>query len=226
MVHVVLVRCDGNLNLGAVARLCSNHGVESLRLVGGDADSTHRDTMMMAMHGQPVLQQALRMTSVAEATVDLDASFAFSAKVSVARDQPFTASYACQEVVGRVALVFGNEQDGLNQDERRACSHAVHLPTTGDSSLNLSHAVAAALALLNDGRPDPGIASQGQRQLLLSSWQRLLEGAGYYHRSSPDAFAPRLRALCDRMHLTADDVELLQSMMAVVSRGRDSHNRS
>jgi tRNA C32,U32 (ribose-2'-O)-methylase TrmJ len=222
---VVLARCDGHLNLGAIARLCSNHRVSSLRMVGGDASPHHPDAVQMAMHGRSLLPTIARLPSMSAAVADVDASFAFSAKVHAAREQPFTSRFARDHLLGRVALVFGNEVNGLNIDERGACSHAVHLPLRGDTSLNVAHAVAAALALCQDEEP-AALADHSLRLALLSSWNTILKDAGYYQRSSAEALAPRLRTIIDRMQLTPDDAALLQSMMAVVMRGRDGHNRS
>ena len=57
------------------------------------------------------------------------------------------------QVAGQVALVFGPEDNGLQQEELALCSHSCALPTAAVmSSLNLSHAVAVVLARLYDER--------------------------------------------------------------------------
>lgn len=62
----------------------------------------------------------------------------------------------CRQAPGRrsarLALVFGREDRGLQQQEIRLCSHCCTLPTHGCSSLNLSHAVCAALSRLYEDR--------------------------------------------------------------------------
>jgi tRNA C32,U32 (ribose-2'-O)-methylase TrmJ len=54
---------------------------------------------------------------------------------------------------GSTALVFGREESGLTEDELRLCAHACAIPTGRvQPSMNLSHAVAVALAALFERR--------------------------------------------------------------------------
>ena len=56
---VVLVEPAGPLNIGSVARLCANFGVGELRLVAPRCDHLSEEAMLMAVHGQALLQGAV-----------------------------------------------------------------------------------------------------------------------------------------------------------------------
>ena len=56
----------------------------------------------------------------------------------------------------QVALVFGREESGLSAQELQACTHLCSIPAGSmQPSLNLSHAVAVALAQLFDHASSP-----------------------------------------------------------------------
>ena len=55
----MLVAPAGPLNIGSVARLSANFGVSELRLVAPRGDHLSEDAMLMAVHGQALLQAAM-----------------------------------------------------------------------------------------------------------------------------------------------------------------------
>ena len=221
---VVLVRTEGPLNLGSVARLCGNFGC-ALRLVDVRADAECREAVMMAHPSEALLSGAARFATLVEALADVELAVGTSSKIAQARDgPPLTVERArllWPAAGARVALVFGNERLGLKLDEAAACHRTVRLLTTGsEPSLNLSHAVAVvlevfALAALDD---EPTRAAPGDREHLLQEWLHALEHAGYFRVQTPAEFAPRMREIVDKMDVSARDVELLRGMLRVLRR--------
>ena len=55
----MLVEPAGPLNIGSVARLCANFGVSELRLVAPRCDHLGEEALLMAVHGQALLQAAV-----------------------------------------------------------------------------------------------------------------------------------------------------------------------
>lgn len=221
---VVLVRTEGPLNLGSVARLCGNFGCV-LRLVDVVADATCREAVMMAHPSEAVLAGAARVATLREALADVELAVGTSSKLAEARDgPPLTVERArllLPSAAGRVAIVFGNERLGLKLDEAEACHRTVRLLTTGaETSLNLSHAVAATLALFALATLDqqPTRAAPGDREQLLREWLEALEDAGYFRAQTPGEFAPRMREIVDKMDVSARDVALLRGMLRVLRR--------
>lgn len=225
---VVLVRTEGPLNLGSVARLCGNFGCP-LRLVDVVADASCREAIMMAHPSEGVLAGAARFSSLREALQDVELAIGTSSKIVQARDAPPLTVERARLLApgpgGKIAVVFGNERLGLKLDEAACCHRVVRLETPGpEPSLNLSHAVAAvlqifALAALPSG--DGGgetRAGPAAREALLGEWLGALDGAGYFKAQTPAGFAPRMREIVDKMDVSDRDVELLRGMLRVWSR--------
>ncbi|MEO0814843.1 MAG: TrmH family RNA methyltransferase, partial [Myxococcota bacterium] len=133
----------------------------------------------------------------------------------------------------RVALVFGNEADGLDNDELRRCQATVHLPTFGDyPSYNLSMAVAVTLFTLRTTLDAQGLedfeprapdakATQAELDELNQAWLETLDVYGYFRRTQRDRFAPKLRAMLGRLELAPFDAGLLRGMIAHFRAMRD-----
>jgi TrmH family RNA methyltransferase len=222
---VVLVRTEGPLNLGSVARLCGNFGVQ-LRLVDVRADATSRQAIMMAHPSEHILANAPRFATLQEALVDVELAVGTSSKIAVARDGPSLDVERGRALLpsapnARIAFVFGNERTGMLVDEAALCHRTVRLEVPGpEPSMNLSHAVAVvleilALAALVDAEPR---ATTAKKEALFREWSSTLEGAGYFKQATPESFAPRLREIVDKMDVSERDVELLLGMLRVLSK--------
>ena len=224
-VVVVLVRPDGPLNVGSVARLCGNYGC-ALRLVAPVADTTVREAVMMAHPAEQVLLDATRHSTLAEAIADVELSVGTSSKIAEARDGPALDAERARLFLprggGKLALVFGNERTGLAVAEAEACTRLVRLYTPGPfDSLNLSHAVATVLAhFAAAARVDeePTRAAPGAREGLLQDWLRALDAVGFFKAHTPAGFEPRLHEIVDKMDVSERDVEILRSMMRVFEK--------
>jgi TrmH family RNA methyltransferase len=229
-VVVVLVRTEGPLNLGSVARLCGNFGC-TLRLVDVRADATCREAIMMAHPSEAVLSSAARFATLRESLADVEVAVGTSSKIAVARDGPALDVERGRALLpspeGRVAFVFGNERTGLLLDEGELCHRVVRLEVPGEPSMNLSHAVAVvleilALAAVVDAEPR---ATTANKEALFREWLATLDGAGYFKAKDPASFAPRLREIVDKMDVSERDVELLLGMLHVLSKGQLSKAR-
>jgi TrmH family RNA methyltransferase len=125
----------------------------------------------------------------------------------------------------RVALVFGNEADGLSTPELDRCQLALRLATPGDySSYNVSHALAITLYLLRAALPAPGTnlaapaaAPREQVERLLHYWLDTLERIHYFRRTSKERWSLRFRRLIKRLPLSPDDVSVFMGMLAQVN---------
>ena len=57
-IYVILVEPSGPLNVGSVARLCANFGVEELRLVSPRCKPNDPEAIRMAVKGIRILEKA------------------------------------------------------------------------------------------------------------------------------------------------------------------------
>jgi tRNA/rRNA methyltransferase len=224
---VVLVRPEGPLNVGSVARLCGNFGC-SLRLVNPLMDREVRDAVKMAHPSEELLASAPVFTTLRAALADLSLAVATSSKIYDATVTPWLSVSRARLLLPsadeKVALVFGNERTGLSVDEAALCPRVVRLPTPGPTeSLNLSHSVAVMLTLFcaaAEGTEVSGEfrASKQSRDALVQTLSGQLDARGFFKGGprSRDAFQPRLQELTDKMDLSERDLTLLQDVLRVL----------
>jgi tRNA/rRNA methyltransferase len=225
---VVLVRTEGALNLGSVARLCGNFGCR-LSLVAPVADRGTREAVMMAHPAEALLASAPLFATLGEALQGVELSVGTSTKIVEARDGPAfdveRARLLLPSPGQTLALVLGPERTGLSLDEAACCTRLVRLHTPGaHESLNVSHACASLLTVLSLAvraqRPEQREtrAAPGERERLVQEWLAALDAAHFFKAQTPEGFAPRLKEIVDKMDVSARDVEILRSMMRVFTK--------
>jgi tRNA/rRNA methyltransferase len=222
---VVLVRTQGPVNLGMVARACGNLGITDLRLVAPECEVDCSDARKFSTHSRDLLLGAPVFPDMAGAVADCDLAIGTSARN---RNDEYGRGLGLGQVPAllarraprKVALVFGNEADGLRDDELIHCQAWLHLDTIGpNTSFNLSHAVAITLYGLahHDAAPAAEVEPPAPRQqveMLYSYWLGSLERFQYFRRTERDRFAPQLRRLFNRLDLGEHDVQVLWGMLA------------
>lgn len=132
-------------NIGFVVRLLANHDLDELVLVaprkgfevGAEKTASMCTGLLAKVHVLPTLDEALARSDVV---------VGFTARHG--RERPVDRVERLHQIVAGAnapALVFGNEESGLDASEAAQCTHLVTIERDGLSSLNLSHAVAIAL---------------------------------------------------------------------------------
>lgn len=182
-IRVVLVEPKYEGNVGAVARVCANFGVDDLVAVEGPELTDRAE--MMAVHADHLLEDVEYVSSLREALAGSDVAVGFTASVADqtqdhVRDGlslPDAADRA-RSMRGRIALAFGREDDGLSLDELELMDLVAKIPVAPDyPSMNLSHAVAVGLyEVATRGRwaPErPASASKEEMEILYATVEHL-----------------------------------------------------
>jgi tRNA/rRNA methyltransferase len=222
---VVLVRTQGPINLGMVARLCGNFGIADLRLVAPECPVDCEESRKFSTHSKELLLRAPVFADLAAATADCGLVIGSSARF---REGELGAGLNPHEVprllerrrAERYALVFGNEADGLNDQELRCCQAWIHLLSFGpNAAYNLANAVAISLyQIATADPPAPGDQPPGADRAhiddLYRYWLASLGRFQYFRRTDPERFAPLLSKFIGRLHLTEHDVQVLRGMLA------------
>jgi tRNA/rRNA methyltransferase len=133
-------------NIGAVARVCANMGLGKLRLVKAERLDPVAMLRLAANIGRPWLDNMACYLDLPSALRDCLLAVGTTARVGKERGKPYNPRQAAPKLLqtallGKVALVFGPEDRGLDNDSLDLCSLTVHIPTSELSSLNLAQAV-------------------------------------------------------------------------------------
>jgi tRNA/rRNA methyltransferase len=195
-IDVVLVRPKEDGNVGAVARVARNFGASRLILVAPRAP-LGPDAHRRAMGGLSLLRGARTVSTFARAVDESDLVVG-TTDMSTGRSSAYLRRSISPErlgdlllpVTGRVAIVFGPEDNGLSRTELARCDVLVHIPARREfPTLNLSHAVAVVLYATHRARgvTDPEttpapleLALNGkEKELFLTRMETLLARIGY-----------------------------------------------
>jgi tRNA/rRNA methyltransferase len=237
--RLVLVEPAGPLNLGSVARLCSNFGIVELRLVAPRCDPRDEQARRMAVHGLGLLERAVTYPTLAAALADCGRVVATSGRAAgeplpllpPAEALAWLLAADGEPAAGGIppspaALVFGREDRGLSNAELLQAGRLIRIPTgDGRPSLNLSHAVAVVLHELQRLRgeltagagsgPDhgPAPAPRGELEAALADAEDLLLEAGFLLPHTARARMAKLRGLLQRAQPDRGEVALLRGMV-------------
>ncbi|KQZ60389.1 RNA methyltransferase [Lysobacter sp. Root559] len=233
--RIVLVGTQHPGNIGSAARAMKTMGLSRLALVAPEKAPNH-ESLALAAGADDVLAAATVHATLAEALADCRLVLGCTARSRrVALDQldpREAAGRMLTEAVGgaQVALVFGRERTGLDNEELQLCHAAVHIPADpGYSSLNLAAAVqvlayelrmaalAAAPAVPAAGRADPP-ASHAQLEGFFAQLGETLDAIDFHKGRAPESALRKLRRLFLRAELDEREVRLLRGILADAER--------
>jgi tRNA (cytidine32/uridine32-2'-O)-methyltransferase len=126
----------------------------------------------------------------------------------------------------KAAVVFGNEQSGLSNDELAQCNTHLHIPVDNDfSSLNLAQAVQVVtyelrMSALENQTPlensDRQLASAEEMELFYRQLEAALIHIGYLKSDRPGRLMLRLRRLFNRIEIEQNEVHILLGILATI----------
>ena len=232
---VILDRPQLAENIGAVARVMANFGLEDLRLVAPRDGWPQERAWPSASGADWPLDNARVFASVAEAIADLKLVFATTARnrgLALPVMNPREGAAALAANAGLPSgLLFGAERAGLETQDLAITQGIVTIPIDARfKSLNLAQAVAlnayewrmaTDAAPPADFRPPSHPADQAELFGLYEHLEHELDEAGFFH---PPAKKPsmvrNLRVIFARAGLTEQEVRTLRGVITALSRGR------
>ena len=243
-VRVVLVRPQGGLNVGSVARIMKNFGVYDLAVVAPRADLLGEEARTMALSAIGILQRARICSSIAEATAG--ATYIVGAtcrpRVLAAPVMPSRAAarrFARLTDRHRIAILFGREDKGLSNRDLETCRFLITIPSAGDfRSFNLAHAVGLVLyeVFLASGRAVPAPARSAgtvpatgeDLERMFAHIRRTLGAIGFFDRGigQPAHYLRGLRRVFARRIMDQRDVRLVRAIFSHIDRVQKRHQGS
>jgi TrmH family RNA methyltransferase len=223
-IRIVLCRPIYGGNIGAVCRAMANMGLSDLALVAsGDVNWDEARKMACAAHG--ILENRKEAATIQEAVVDCALVIGTTARLGLYRQHALTPRECAAEILqtahgGKAALVFGPEDNGLNNLELEACHRLIQIPSSPDyRSINLSHAVmicvydlflaAAVYEPLGEKSPQ---ATSGMKEHMFAMWEQALLKIGFMEPEKSRHMMLGIRRIFSRGKLTEDDVRILMGI--------------
>jgi TrmH family RNA methyltransferase len=148
---VVLDRPQNPGNLGTILRTCDAFGVHGL-VITGHAVDLYDPAVLRASVGSFFAVPSVRVPSHQEVLRWLEPRRSAGLRL-VGTSARADRLLGDTDLAAPIALVFGNESDGLSRAWREACETLVGIPMSGTaSSLNITSAVAITLYQHSLGR--------------------------------------------------------------------------
>ncbi|HLP87230.1 MAG TPA: RNA methyltransferase [Nostocaceae cyanobacterium] len=236
---IILVEPAGPLNVGSVARVMKNFGLQNLVLVNPQCDRFADDAVKMAVHGQEILKSAVIVATLAEALqgcVRTIATIGRDYSLNVPLEHPRTALPWLTTVPEQpTALIFGREDRGLTNEEVNYAQRLVYIPTNPDyPSLNLATSVAiccyelaqSAELSLTQEQPPTELAPWELVEAYYQHLESLLLSIGYLYPHTASSRMEKIRQIYHRTHLQTQEVAMLRGMLRQVEWAIKNQNQS
>lgn len=154
-IKIVLVHPLQPGNVGSTARAMKNMGLRHLVVVAPPSFDMER-ARWMAGGAKDLLENTRFVSTVAEAVADCTLAFGCTTRArrwTWPVVEPPELAKNTLDAKGPVAILFGKEDTGLDNDSLGRCQKLLRIPTDGEPSLNLSQAVLLVCnAILNEAR--------------------------------------------------------------------------
>ena len=226
---VILVEPAGPINVGSVARLCENFGVDELRLVSPKCDYLAQEAKKMSVKGLKILEKAKVYNDLNLAVSDCSKIIASCGRKEHGEIPLHSNKDAFNWVFNSgsdetIALVFGREDRGLSNKELLKANKVISLNTSSNyPSLNLSHAVAIVLHqfnqlneldLLKHQKKTGPTANLIKLEDCINDAGSLLLDIGFLMKHTYEAKMTKIKQLLLRGEIKDDEVALIRGIIS------------
>jgi tRNA (cytidine32/uridine32-2'-O)-methyltransferase len=229
-VRIVLVGTTHPGNIGAVARVMKNMGLEKLTLVSSTYCGPDTEAEATSSGAYDIVENADSYSDLARALNDTVMAVGTSARLGGKRINALPPTEIIPELMERarsvpVAVVFGRESRGLTNEEMKLCTHHMIIPSDSEfASLNIAHAAAITgyeifkIACRPVGfqavKKNP--ASIKTREDMFAHVEKVLVKAGFLDRSNPLRMMRDLRRIFNSADIDDRDARIIRGVFRKV----------
>lgn len=229
-IRIVLVNTSHPGNIGSAARAMKTMGLTELYLVA-PLQFPHPKAKEMAVDAADILEQAIKVKTLDEALADCHLVIGTSARTRTIPWPLLTprdmANKIRQEAPNhQIAILFGQEQSGLTNEELQRCHLHIQIPANPQySSLNLAAAVQVIayelrLASLDYASLpeewDYRSATADEMEKFFVHLQEVLVAIDFLKMSAPRKLMTRLRRLFYRARPDMMEMNMLRGMLTAM----------
>lgn len=231
-IRIVLCQTSHPGNIGSTARAMKTMGLDRLYLVKPkhfpDAHAT-----ALSVNAADVLETAVVTDTLEEAVADCNFVIGVSGKKRSLSQEVFNVREAAAKTKAlantqQVALVFGNETNGLSSSQAGLCQALATIPANPEyNSLNLSQAVQIMCyelrMAITGGKSHVEnnaveLATQVELEHFYTHMREVLEDIGYINPRAPKKLFERLRRMYARSRLEKEEVHLLRGVLTLTQK--------
>ena len=237
---IILVEPSGPLNVGSIARLCSNFNVDQLRIVSPKCNIYSLETKKMALKGIKFIRECKIYESLIDSISDCDLVLATYGRIhyqkgyeqdSLENISTWIKNY---KGVKNLAILFGREDRGLTNREL-LMAHKVFTINTHKNfpSLNLSHAVSIVLYELSKitttdnilKKKDLNFASSKQIEDSFLEIEKLLLKTGYLLPHTLNAKVSKFKKFIHRSETSKHELNILRGIVHQINWALENRNK-
>ena len=237
---VILVEPNGPLNVGSIARLCSNFEVDELRIVSPKCDIFSLEAKKMALKGQKFLEHCKIFDDLQKAIFDCDLVLASCGRIDVKKDSFFESSENIFDwtlsfkKINNLAIIFGREDRGLTNKELLLANKVFTIGTNSKFlSLNLSHAVSIFLyeffrnQTIDNELPDKTIEIASSKQIEDSflDIEKLLLKTGYVLPHTLNTKISKFKKYIHRAETSKHEIDILRGIVHQINWALKNRNK-
>jgi tRNA/rRNA methyltransferase len=224
-IRIVLVRPQGQMNIGSVARAMKNVGLRELALVDPAGPHIHPDARLMAVGAHDILEDALIFPSLTDAVAECAWVIGTTRRGGKQREgviDPRQMAFEIAEIIqqNKVAVVFGPEDRGLTNRDLDLCQHLVTIPAHEKyGSLNLAQAVMIVcyeiyLASRRKKGTSSGkkLATSTELEGMYGHMEEALLRIGFLAQNNPKRMMAVLRRIFGKAQLDSREVQVLRGI--------------
>ena len=235
-IHILLLNSTHPGNIGATARAMKTMGLSNLRLVNPQAVFPSAEITARAAGADSVLENTQVFDSLAAAIADCNVVIGTSAEERSRPLKRWTArecAEACAKEyqTSKIAIVFGTERSGMNNEELAFCQRQIVIPTHPDyTSLNLAAAVQVIcyelfVAAWEAGKTEPvfyedheTLATQTEMFGFYEHLESTLKELKFITEGVDKKIMPRLQRFFQRAVPESREINLLRGILNAAQR--------
>ena len=225
---VVLVEPNGPLNVGSIARLCSNYEVNELRIVSPKCEIFSLEAKKMALKGQIYIDNCKIFNNIEQAIFDCDLVLATCGRIDLSKDiecespEMISQWITSFKGINNLAILFGREDRGLTNSELFFAHKIFNIKTSRNyPSLNLSHSVAIILYELskcttNNRKKDTtvfNLASSKQMHESFKDLEELLLRTGYLLEHTSFSKINKFKKFVLKAKISSHEINVLRGIV-------------
>ncbi|GAA4896717.1 tRNA (cytosine(32)/uridine(32)-2'-O)-methyltransferase TrmJ [Ferrimonas pelagia] len=234
-IRIILVGTSHPGNIGSAARALKNMGLSRLVLAEPRTEIDGK-SMALAAGASDLLKDVVITEDLKSAIADCSLVIGTSARSRTLSWPMLDARQAGRKLVaeastGPVALVFGRENHGLNNEELQLCHFHVSIPANPEySSLNLAQAVQLLTYETRMAFLEQEESVESEREAYPTSEQmegfyqhleRALLKTGFIIQAHPGQIMNKLRRLFNRARPETAEMNILRGVLTSVERAAD-----